>query len=550
MENKFMNINGLKDKTNIKVFNNDFNADYWDFNDYFDCKSICSVVIYFNLNHNGYELLEKKELLEEIKIVIYNRFKSGLKIRTNVIYFLSLKLFIYYMFEKKIFNLKDLTKKDFEDYKKRAKTRNNLNALNGLFKYRSNSKNSLQFKPYEENIVKNFPKTKQTKILEDLEWKKICNHCENKINGFLKSIDFQKKVNNFFEEYYKDNKNFDYIRFEFQKKYKQSILELKKEREDVLIYCCMLIQAYTGMRLSEVLSLKRKCLIKEEYNVENELINILKIKGKTFKYKNSNGELQEEGMETTWYCPEVIEKVVLCMETINDIYYKIYNKEELIINPLFLNKISYVRNLNEKYNKILSNKNIIDKKINTHMFRRTLARLFAKSVLDMPVEVLKEQYKHFDKSITHYYMRDSEKADDSFIELMENYSKEIVNGNNKKANKISKFIKKNIKEAIITANNLEELNLILDNKKLEVVNDYMISLKKEDATLSPIECLSCEGVLIIPDIHLDYWKEMKVLYEELLNSDPNSFWYNKEYNQIKEVVSKLENNEAYITKGK
>lgn len=546
----FLNINNIINKEEILIFNNKFNSNVWDFNDYFNNKATASVVLHFNFSHNNINLIDKKELLEEIKTVLYNRFKSGLKIRTNISYFLSLKPFIAFMFDIGKFDLSELNYSDFENYKNKSKRRQDLNVLNGLFKYRSNTPKSISFKPYEENIKKLFKtETNQTEIMEEKDWKRICVFAEKNINNFLKKQKKEKEYNIFLNEYYKKNNNFDFIRFDFKNKYKKSIVIIKKQREEVLYCAGILIQAFTGMRLSELLSLKRNCFIKEKIFINDEETFICKIKGKTFKYKNSNGDLEEEGVETTWYCPEFIENVISSLEIINDIYYKVHDCEDLFINPNYISKIAYTRKLNEKYNIILKKNKIFEGYINTHMFRRTLARFFAKSVLDIPVEALKEQYKHFDKSITHYYMKDAETADNSFIELMEDYSKEIINGNIEKGKELSLFIKRNIKTAIITAKNLNELNNIIDNKRIEVVNEYMISLNKENGKLSPIECLSCEGNLILPELHIDYWRELKLLYEELISAEPNSFWHKKEYLQIAEVVLKLENNEAYISKG-
>ncbi len=46
---------------------------------------------------------------------------------------------------------------------------------------------------------------------------------------------------------------------------------------------------------------------------------------------------------------------------------------------------------------------------------------------------------------------------------------------------------------------------------------------------------------------LDYWKEMLILYKELIELEPNSIWHKKEHLSIKNVVNKLNNGEAYIS---
>lgn len=546
----FININNIENKKDIFVFNNDFNSECWSFKDFLKSKSTPSYSINFNIVHNNINLLEQAELLIEIKTILYNRFKSGLKIRTNITYFSTIIPFIKFMFDKNKTSLNKLTKEDFEEYKSIAKKRQDLNAINGFFKYKSNTEYSLSFKPYNENVKKLFKtKSNQTKILDEKEWKDICIFAENNILEFLKNKNVEKEYNKFISNYYNNKGDFKLINFAFKKQFNTIIGDIKRNRANVIISSGMLIQAYTGMRISELLSLKRNCIIKEELSIADEKVNIIKIKGKTFKYRNSNGELMEEGVETTWYAPDIIIKVIESLELISEHYFNMFNCDDLFINPTVLSKVTYKTELNGYYNEMLKDNKIIDKNINSHMFRRTLARFFAKSVLDIPVEALKEQYKHFDKSITHYYMRDTEMADNSFIELMEDYSKELIKGNISKSKKISKFIKRNIKDAITTANNLEELTIFLDKKKIEVVNDYMATINKKNGKLSPIECLTCEGNLILPDLHIDYWNEMLMLYKELLTSEPNSFWYKKEYEQIKSVVKKLNNNEAYISKG-
>lgn len=545
----YININNIKDKKNIFIFENDFNSNSWNFKKYMINKSTPSYSINFDLSQNNINLSEQYGLLDEIKTIIYNRFKSGIKIRTNIGYFHTISAFIKFMFDSGKTNLNELTNEDFELYKGIVANRQHLNALNSLFKYRSNTINSIQFKPYNENVKKMFKDdVSQTKILKETDWKKICKFAEKVVCDFNDNYKTENTYNKFIYDFYNLNGNCDLIRFDFKKEFNLSTVDMKKKRSDVISAAGMLIQAYTGMRLSEVLSLKRGCVIKEKITINDETLTIIKIKGITFKYQNSNGDIVEEGIETTWYGPEILVEAVKSLEVASKIYFDIFGCEDLFISPTTLSSIVYKKKLNAAYNKILQNNNVIDYEINSHMFRRTLARFFAKSVLDIPVEALKEQYKHFDKSITHYYMRDTEVADNSFIELMEDYSKELIKGNISKSEKISKFIKRNIKDAITTANNLEELNMFLGSKKIEIVNDYMATINKENAKLSPLECLTCEGNLILPELHLDYWNEMLILYKELLISEPNSFWYKKEYKQIQDVVDKLNKNEAYISK--
>lgn len=533
----------------IVIFNNRFEDNIWNFHDYHKIKSTPYLSINFNIEYNGYSLLKETRLLNEIKGIIYNRFKAGIKIRSNIEYFQNIKSFIIFMFSHDITNFSRINNVHLDIYKNATDNRFKLNVLRVSFDYKTGSSDSFQFKPYiNQNISKGYKKHSQTRIFEENEWKDICVFSENKVDGFFNDIEKNKEILNFI----RNNKTMEQrkICYHFKKKFNVSLEEWRSYLSKIQTYCALLIQAYTGMRLSELLSLQRGCLQEEIVSYNNTKITLYKIKGLTFKYRNSNGDLKEEGVQTYWFCPAFLNKVFKCLDILTYNHHEHFNIADYFISLNYSKSLKYRVEINSYYNKLLHEEGVITDDINSHMFRRTLARFFAKSVLDIPVEALKEQYKHFDKTITQYYMRDTETADNSFIELMESYSEDIINGNRKSSEKLKLFVKRNIKQAITTAKNIEELSFILDNKTIEIVNDYMITTDTRHKSLSPIECLTCNGVIILPDLHIQYWKEMLIMYDELLMHEPNSIWYNRERKMILDVVEKLINNEAYIAKGK
>jgi len=184
-------------------------------------------------------------------------------------------------------------------------------------------------------------------------------------------------------------------------------------------------------------------------------------------------------------------------------------------------------------------------KITSHNFRRTFARFLARSILKIEVDIIKEQFKHFSKDITLYYMRESEKLDSSFSELIEGYIKEKEDTIEKKV--LFDKIDNKISKALVTANNYNELSIFMAGRQLKVVNDYASTINEESTVFSPIECLTCEGNIILPDVHKSYWIELELMYEELINLEPNSIRFKQELNMVKKVIKKLNKNEAYIS---
>lgn len=335
----------------------------------------------------------------------------------------------------------------------------------------------------------------------------------------------------------------------------------------------MIIQAFTGMRMSELMSIKQNCIKEEEVTYNNKKYTIFKIEGLTFKYQKNIKNNENYGRLTTWLCPEIVVNAVKTLELATRIpRYKIEHKikklKELsidtnnlsiskdllfvsnhmpVINTILgIDKISTVDYSQKSYDSFIKKYNInLDFNLQSHCFRRTFARFLSRSLIDIEIEAIKEQFKHFSKDITIYYMREDKQLESNFSELMEEYDNLDINNENKKL--LFEKIKKTIDNSILTANNLDELLSLTNGKQLKVVNEFVASINDETKTFSPIDCLTCEGNVIIPKIHLEYWLDMLSTYNELIEIEPNSIWYKKERDMVQSVVNTLKNNNFYIT---
>lgn len=227
-------------------------------------------------------------------------------------------------------------------------------------------------------------------------------------------------------------------------------------------------------------------------------------------------------------------------------------KDSLFLMPTYSNNGVPILNLvGDKYKSFLVKKGIIiDFKFSSHCFRRTLARFFAKSLIKVPVNALQEQFKHYSKDITYYYMKGNNSVDDSFVELMDEYIDSKRKNDQKTETILFEKIKHNFDNAITTASNIDELLCIIGDKQIKLVNQYMATTNNDIKPLSPIESLTCEGVIILPQIHLEYWSDLLKMYDEMIEIEPNSQWHKKEQQMIKNIVENLKQNKAYIVNKK
>lgn len=464
----------------LSIGNSKYSDDVWSFED--EEKNYYSKT---KINFNN-EISENNDFMKKI---IYIKYKKGIKPKTLYGNYASMNTFLKKINKK----IDEIRTEEFIDYINNCKKKEYI-WIKNMIEYKSlinlnmdiNEIIIMELMQEKNKKINTNNKNSQTKLIEDNIFKKIIEEIENNIELLF----FKKEKN---------------------------LKEIEELKYNILIYTL----AFTGMRISELLSIKENCLIKEKI----EEIIIFKVKSKTFKYKNTKKD-GSYGLDETWI--------------INEKNYNYIKKFE----DKYKNSISNIKKHNfDLYFKNIKHKLNIDEKIGYHSFRRTLARFFAKSLLNMPVNILKEQLKHYSSEITNYYMKTDNNNDESFIEYMEEY----LNEKDKETKKVLfEKIKNNVQESILYVKNAEDLYNIVGDRKLKIIKNYMISLEEKNIGLSPLECLSCEGVILIPNLHLNYWMDLEIMYKDLIEMEPNSFWYKKEYLMIQSVVKKLESGEAYI----
>lgn len=555
-----------------------YSDNVWDYSSVFCRKSVFGYRLHFDKKFsNNKNILNSAILLETFKDLIYRISNSGVKFKTLKNNFNDIFTFLDYIYvELKIDNITKLNEQDINSYVdyliSKKMSYNTIRAKlfivkNGFFKYRNELNYCINFEPFKDiNITKkvknnsNVLNHKQTELIPDTIWKNIIKLSKSYIDSYKSNL----KNEDYIFEVYKNSLNLKsnnlrgyYSSCKFKNNVNNSNYKNRSEHnsfiKNVQISCAIIIQAFTGMRISELYSIKKDCIISETVNLNNEKIDILKIKGTTYKYVDKNGFGKESGKEVFWICPPIVNEAIETLNNINKgtLYY--LNKKEIEIKDLnvfllfqtFSERVAFDVNL--YYKDFLENHNIyLDFNFSSHSFRRTFARFLARSLIEIPIEVIREQFKHYSKHITFYYMREDEKADIEFSELISEY---VENKDLDSGRYLFLEVKSKLDSAIITARNIEELIEYANGRKVNLINEFMASVNEKPEILSPIGCLTCNGNVIIPNIHLKYWNELLVLYDEMIELEPNSVWHKQEREMVKKVILELENNNIYITRG-
>lgn len=548
----------------------------WNFSSQLDRKTDYGYQLHFDKTFsNGKKILHSNVMLITFKDLMYKLSYSGLKFKTLKNYFEDIFTFLNYVYiHLGVDDIKNLTESDVDGYVEylisQDKAYNTIRAKlfvikNGFFKYRNELDYYLLFEPFKNvNITKtvknnsNVKKQKQTDVIPDNSWKSIINTCKSYIETYNLNLNNEDHIlSSYKKELTTKNNNFR-VYYTLEKVLKKKSRDIYESRithinfiKNVQISCAMLIQAFTGMRVSELYSILRDSVISELVDVDGEEINILKIKGRTYKYVDKNNYGKEVGREVFWICPPIVEEAIKALNHINQgtLHYLSEHNLDVSKTGLFMIFQSFSNQVNfsvdKHYKKFLDEHNIkLDFEFGSHSFRRTLARFLARSLIDVPIDVIREQFKHYSKHITFYYMREDEKADIEFAELISEY---VDNKDNETSKHLFSEIKAKLDNSILTARNVDELLEYVDGRKINLINEFMASVNEKPEILSPIGCLTCNGNVIIPNIHSSYWQELLVLYDEMIELEPNSIWHKQEREMVKKVVLELENNNVYIT---
>lgn len=543
---------------------------------------------------DGSLIIHNEFYLNIYKDAIYQAFSKNLKTSTVSSYFKNFFLFLDYCYtyhNNKPFS--ELTKEDvngfisyLESEQPNLKSKRKVIGVvkKCLFYPNFNFSFSIDFEPFEDVIAKNLDKKtntnkNQTKIIPDKIWSDIIEHCSSFIDEFHKNIEIENKLLEVAEDALSNNAEHRFNLY-FKKKLKSELPQYKTAKyyydylADLQITCGMIIQAFTGMRMSELQSLKINCIYDEILKIDNKEYLTHKIKGFTFKYQTNRNNLSSEGKAVFWQCPEIVVKAVKTLELLTRISrlkiknrankfkkegFDVSNLEEFCDLIFISTKHPVTKNIHNAYivqvvdysqhnyhKHLIKHGFELDFRLHSHCFRRTLARFLTRSLIDIEVEAIKEQFKHFSKDITLYYMREDRQLESKFAELLEEYNdNETVTKDGKEL--LYDKMKDSLDSAILTANNLEELTMITNGKQLKVINEFVASINDSSQIFSPIDCLTCEGNVIIPKIHYEYWAEMLATYNELVEIEPNSIWYKKERDMIVKVIETLKENKVYIT---
>jgi integrase len=548
----------------------------WNFSSQIDRKTDYGYQLHFDKTFsNGKKILHSNVMLITFKDLMYKLSYSGLKFKTLKNYFEDIFTFLNYVYiHLGVEDIKNLTESDVDGYVEylisQDKAYNTIRAKlfvikNGFFKYRNELDYYLLFEPFKNvNITKtvknnsNVKKQKQTDVIPDSSWKAIINTCKSYIDTYNLNLNNEDHIlSSYKKELTTKNNNFR-VYYTLEKVLKKKYRDIYESRithinfiKNVQISCAMLIQAFTGMRVSELYSILHDSVISELVDVDGEEINILKIKGRTYKYVDKNNYGKEVGREVFWICPPIVEEAIKALNHINQGTLHYLSEHNLDVSKTgvfmifqsFSNQVNF--SVDKHYKKFLDEHNIkLDFEFGSHSFRRTLARFLARSLIEIPIEVIREQFKHYSKHITFYYMREDEKADIEFAELISEY---VDNKDNETSKYLFSEIKAKLDNSILTARNVDELLEYVDGRKINLINEFMASVNEKPEILSPIGCLTCNGNVIIPNIHSIYWQELLVLYDEMIELEPNSIWHKQEREMVKKVVLELENNNVYIT---
>lgn len=564
--------------TSINNSNNEvisiYSDNLWDYSLLNSSNKTVSAKVIFNFNRklsNGKYLSDYIHHQECLKDFCYIHLIEGYKTTTILEKYKDLFCFFDFLILNNIYLLNQVNINHLNQYIKKlslnslsySSYKNKLLPLKNFFYNKRNIlKYYINFDPFPQGTFKStltkkckVSTIKQTPIIPDDTWKDIVNLCIKTIDNFNNQVCLDDLINHCISDYnYEKSNNRKRRELYFYKffLYREDCLsEFNIKVSDVMTACGIIIQAFTGIRISELLTLKRNCV--EQVNIEidgnNELVN--KIHGITFKYQKENHVDMTSGKNTFWYAPDIVVSAIDTIQRINQLSYFIFEAEGIQTEDkdlLFLSNFFSTRrrpiinNVGEKMKDFLLKGNIeLDFKFSSHCFRRTLARFFARNLMGLQVEVLKEQFKHFSKDITLYYMNEDLKSESSFQEVIEGYLKKDNSTPYEPFNdKINKLI--------MTANNADELRVFIDGKHINIINDFLLNTN-DYKSLSPIQSLTCEGTIILPDLHLHYWEEMYIMYKELIDVEPNSIWYKREMNMVEDVINTLKKGNAYIVKG-
>ena len=564
----------LKNKDNISAWLNtikvsrksNFNDNVWelDLPDIYHHKT--RILNWGKKTTLGYDLTKYPNLLDTIKKVVFFiqttlETRKKRKALSQKDCYMYLRCLADWMIKNEVYYFKDFNQKDlfsYIDWLKNEKI-NSKNSNKNISGYIYAIRDLLVFTDYLEDKIEqdifngvDILNLVQVKKSEETKTKAIPNNVLEKIcNKILPIIDYfynnDIEINNLSKQNLTIKKDIMTPTGKIMNKKE----EFKNEYVIRMLnsICYFTIGLYTGMRVSEMLSLKKNC-----YEIDEN--NVVILNSTLFKIVENN-----EGRPEKWGCGLNNEnnyaiKAIKILSKITpneyeDLFFTYPNKKLKIIQSYQINKF-----LNE-----LIDFCEVDWNISTHQLRKTFAKLIG--ITDKTCLVaLKEHFKHASLAMTDYYVGTSYELigminEEKQLEITEGL--DSILSSNKLAGKLGEKISKiNMKfRGNVEARNnyIEEL---INNSDLVVVpHEYGFCIyqpeqakcKGENKNIGLNTCTKCNN-FAVSEKHKVFWvnriEQYKTFKDSVLNIGRQSVTVdelNLEIKQAKSIIDKISGKE-------
>lgn len=564
IEDMFFNEENFKDHSQLELWLNSiqisskshFHDDIW-LLDGLDCYKNYFKRIDFSLKtKSGNQLKDYPNLLDTIKKVLFfykttllTRYKR--KSLTQIQDFNYLKCLVDWMIANKINTFKEFSEENFQDYKtwviqnKCKKNNNNLShylaVFSSLYLYREYLNDSIQENFFEGTNIREYSgynknlKTKTATIPQDILEQLYCN-----ILPIIDKID--ETVFSLEDLYLSDAINTEHL-------YIQSLNSKNTYKVKMLnAICYSIIALYTGMRVSEIVSIK-----KNSYEIESNDTIILN--STLFKLTAS-----DKGRPEKWGCGlnndnnyalkaiKILERIT--PKTYKNLFFKI--NKGVIENP----HTEYIKEILIELMKFLK----IDWNLTSHQFRKTFAKLIA--ITDKTsLLALKEHFKHASLAMTDYYVGNDINLIETIneerqLEIREGFDL-ILKSHNLAGKLGEKISQTNMKFRGDVEKRNDYISSILYNSDLIVVpHEYGFCIyqpeqakcKGEEINIGLNTCSKCNN-FIVTSKHKIFWlnkvDEYKCFVETIsdLNNQKDTIdTMNTLINEANQIIKKIEDN--------
>lgn len=498
------------------------------------CESLGKTFSHINWlkdTESGYKLSDFPSILETMKRIVFylsttlvtrKKAKTLTQHRTYV-YFL---IVVDWMLNNKINSFNNLTKKDIENYSNWLKTSRKFNGK--PIKDLRNYLLPIQYL-YRYNVYLN------DKVIENF----IDEGNVEKFVGYKKNIQQQTKAipTNIIEDickkiipiidYFNENE-FSFNTIHTQKIIKKQSNNIKLNEYYINILnasCYFLIALYTGMRVSEVLSIK-----KDAYYINEK--NIAVIKSQLFKLVPENQGRPEEwgaGINNdknyAVKCIDILKKLNIT-NNVNDYIFNHINRKDIVRS-----ESNYIQRILKEL-MVFCN---VDWDLSSHQLRRTFACLIGTSD-KTNLLALKEHFKHASLAMTDYYVGKN-------IELLgminEEKQLEIINGleiilsSGNLAGKMGEKITKSNssfrgsievrKEYIDSVINNSDMIIMPHEYGFCIYQEEQAKCRGEVKNIGLNTCTKCANFVVSPK-HKTFWLNRVEEYEQFkksINNLPN-----------------------------